>query len=174
MSMRVPSDRLLSNESSEQKGETAMNPIRNSAKAVIIDQERILLTKNADDKGFFYLFPGGGQERGEELRDAVIRECVEEIGCEVEVRDLLFVREYIGKNHEFAEWDSEVHQVEFYFDCSIIRGTDNYQGSNPDADQVGVEWIALDRLNEVRVYPEQFAVYISKGGKMPTYYGDTN
>jgi 8-oxo-dGTP pyrophosphatase MutT (NUDIX family) len=58
-------------------------------------------------------------KKGEELKDAVARECIEEIGCSVEVKDIIHIREYIGKNHEFAEWDSEVHQVEFYFDCSI-------------------------------------------------------
>ena len=56
-----------------------MKPIRNSAKAVIIQNEKILLTKNKDDFGFFYLFPGGGQDHGEELKDAVKRECLEEL-----------------------------------------------------------------------------------------------
>ncbi|MDF2682566.1 MAG: hydrolase [Brevibacillus sp.] len=43
-----------------------MKPIRNSAKAVITQNEKILLTKNRDEFGFFYLFPGGGQDHGEE------------------------------------------------------------------------------------------------------------
>ena len=72
------------------KGAEMMN-IRNSAKGIIFRGEEVLLTKNLDDEGFFYLFPGGGQEFGETLHDAVKRECMEEVGQEVEVGELLFI-----------------------------------------------------------------------------------
>ncbi len=68
-----------------------MKPIRNSAKAIIVDNHHLLLTKNQDEMGFFYLFPGGGQEKGEELGQAVVRECMEELGCGVEVKDLMYI-----------------------------------------------------------------------------------
>ncbi|WP_246070554.1 NUDIX domain-containing protein [Paenibacillus kobensis] len=111
-----------------------MKPIRNSAKAIIIEDGKVLLTKNQDDNGFFYLFPGGGQEQGEQLSDAVYRECIEEIGQQVVVGDLIYVREYIGKNHEFAAWDSEIHQVEFYFKCSLKTNNATFDnGCNPDS-----------------------------------------
>lgn len=45
-----------------------MISIRNSAKAIIIKDGRILLTKNEDQFGTFYLLPGGGQEKGVSLR----------------------------------------------------------------------------------------------------------
>jgi hypothetical protein len=51
-----------------------MKPIRNSSKAVIIQNHQVLLTKNKDDWGYFYLFPGGGQEAGETLIEAVYRD----------------------------------------------------------------------------------------------------
>lgn len=54
--------------------------IRNSAKAIIINEDKILLTKNQDNEGYFYLYPGGGQEYRETLHDALIRECIEEVG----------------------------------------------------------------------------------------------
>lgn len=58
---------------------------------------------------------------------------------------LLHIREYIGKNHEFAEWDADIHQVEFYFACSLIDPEATvFEGSNPDDHQVAVEWIALE------------------------------
>ena len=87
---------------------------------------------------------------------AVIRECQEEIGRKVEVRDLLHVREYIGSNHEFAEWDSDVHQVEFYFECNLADAGDTFLGHNPDEYQVGVEWIDLSALDDIRVYPRSW------------------
>lgn len=97
-----------------------MKPIRNSAKAVIVQDGRLLVIRLEDQYGTAYVFPGGGQEKGEELKDAVARECLEEIGQAVNVGELLHIREYIGKNHEFAEWDADIHQVEFYFACSLI------------------------------------------------------
>jgi len=151
-----------------------LKPIRNSAKAVIVDNNRVLLTKNKDDQGYFYLFPGGGQEKGEELKAALIRECMEEIGCKVVVADLVCVREYIGKNHEFAEWDYDIHQVEFYFECRIDGEVQEFKGSNPDSYQVDVEWIECDRLDEIRVYPKTLAEMIRNNQARPIYIGDVN
>lgn len=152
-----------------------MKPVRNSAKAIIIQNEQLLLTKNKDAEGFFYLFPGGGQEKGEELKDSVIRECIEEIGTEVEVNDLVFVREYIGKNHQFAEWDQDIHQVEFYFQCQLInREAVVENGINPDENQVGVEWVDIHQLHEIRIYPDKLAKKIQEGSNSPCYIGDSN
>lgn len=71
--------------------------IRNSAKAIIISGEKVLLTKNQDNDGYFYLFPGGGQEHGETIHQTLKRECIEEIGQQAEIGELLHIREYIGK-----------------------------------------------------------------------------
>ena len=92
------------------RGGLFMN-IRNSAKAIIMSDNKVLLTKNVDDDGYFYLFPGGGQEHGETLHETVTRECMEEIGEQVDVGDLVHIREYIGKNHEYASFDSDFHHV---------------------------------------------------------------
>lgn len=34
--------------------------IRNSAKGIVIKEDKILLTKNQDNEGYFYIYPGGG------------------------------------------------------------------------------------------------------------------
>ncbi|MCY9514681.1 NUDIX domain-containing protein [Paenibacillus apiarius] len=151
-----------------------MKPIRNSAKAVIIQDNKVLLTKNQDRDGYFYLFPGGGQEHGEELSEALRRECIEEIGCAVIVDHLLHVREYIGKNHQFAEWDMPIHQVEFYFQCELEQIPASFEGSGPDENQVGVEWIRLQELEQIRVYPHKLVPILQQRVQAPCYLGDTN
>jgi ADP-ribose pyrophosphatase YjhB (NUDIX family) len=152
-----------------------MGAIRNSAKAVILHEGRVLLTRNSDHWGDFYLFPGGGQEFGEVLRDAVIRECMEEIGAEVTVGDLLHIREYIGKNHEFAEWDAGVHQVEFYFECRPKDpDADTSHGVNPDSYQTGVEWVELERLDQIRLYPKTVGEVLRNKTDAERYLGDVN
>lgn len=65
-----------------------MKAIRNSAKALIIVDGKLLCTKNEDQWGFFYLLPGGGQNPGENLWDALRRECREEIAAEIVIQDL--------------------------------------------------------------------------------------
>ena len=152
--------------------------IRNSAKAIIIQGDKVLLTKNQDNDGYFYLFPGGGQEHGETIQQALIRECMEEVGQQVEIGELLHIREYIGKNHEYASADFYVHQVEYYFISKIVNETkDNIEPTNPDSHQVGIEWIAINDLPEYRVYPKTLRKYIIKhlnGVKSPVYLGDMN
>lgn len=164
---------------------TGVKPIRNSAKAVIIQNGKILLTKNVDQEGFFYLLPGGGVEKGETLHQALKRECLEEIGVEVVPQDLIFLREYIGKHHEHAATDADVHQVEFMFLSSFVQeaeltplaGTDSlYNGSNPDDHQVGVEWVDLEKLHEIRLYPKVLKKHllIDNLRSNQTYLGDVN
>lgn len=88
-----------------------MPPIRVSVKALILEKNKILMTRNRDAIGDWYLLPGGGQIHGETLLDALKRECIEEIGAEVEVGAIRLVRDYIGRNHEFSEHDGDAHQI---------------------------------------------------------------
>jgi 8-oxo-dGTP diphosphatase len=154
--------------------------IRNSAKAIILDHNRevLLLTKNEDEEGYFYLCPGGGQEHGETLHEALKRECIEEAGYDVEIGELLYIREYIGKNHEYSTLDHHVHQVEFYFVCDLKDADNTYkEPTNPDSHQVGIEWVDINKLKDYRLYPNEIKkdiVRYFKKEKSPVYLGDVN
>ena len=96
--------------------------LRNAAKALIQRGDQILVTENTDDKGLWYILPGGGMEPCKEtLLDALKRECREEIGADVKVEGLRFVREYITDNHAGSRTKS-VHLVDFIFRCSVDEG----------------------------------------------------
>ncbi len=114
--------------------------LRNSAKAVIIEDGRLLVTVNQGDSSRYYLLPGGGQEGGETLHQALRRECLEEIGADVEIGDLLYLREYIGRNHEFVADHGGVHQVDFMFGCRLKTRPSHDAATVPDtlADRAGV------------------------------------
>lgn len=152
--------------------------IRNSVKAIIIREDKILLTKNLDAEGYFYIFPGGGQEHGETIHSALVRECIEEIGRQVQIGELLHIREYIGKNHEHSSFDFNVHQVEYYFVCNLASEINNQKKpTNPDSHQVGIEWIHMRDLLQYRIYPKELRKYIIKhfnNEKPPIYLGDIN
>jgi 8-oxo-dGTP diphosphatase len=129
--------------------------IRNSAKAIIINNGYFLTVKNVDSEGEWYLLPGGGQNSGETLKGALRRECIEEIGINVSVGRLRYIREYIGKNHEFSEHDGDSHQVEFMFECEFYEEHPPKVGKNPDAYQVDIAWLPINEIPEYRIYPKQ-------------------
>lgn len=149
-----------------------MYPVRNSVKALIIRDNKLLCIRKTDKKGFYYLLPGGGQEKNETFIDAVKRECREEIGAEIEVKNLRFIREYIGKNHEFKSTDGS-HQVEFMFECALLSEPDITRANHLDADQNGLKWIDLEQGKKFRVYPK---VLIDRINNRDTrvYWGDVN
>ena len=66
------------------------------AAAVVIRDGRVLLTRRAEGQHLAGLweFPGGKLEEGESPEAAVVRECQEECGIEVEVENILDVTYY--------------------------------------------------------------------------------
>ena len=153
-----------------------MRHIRTAARALIILDQKVLAIKMRDKTGIFYILPGGGQRHGESLKDALIRECLEEIRTDVEVGELAYVREYIGKNHEFHAAHHGFHQVENVFYCSLPNPKNIDFTTESDKKQIGVEWIQLEDLCARRFLPEAIKPFF-KGGKFDVcsnYLGDVN
>jgi len=154
---------------------------RNSAKAIIIRDGHLLTTINRGAlDNLFYLLPGGGQEPGETLTEAIQRECMEEIGAPIRVGELLFVREYIGDNHEFAKFDGGAHNVDLMFRCTLETDASYFSATQADTYQIGVEWLPLARLDEYMLYPQALKPYLTALAatppvlKTPIYLGDVN
>jgi 8-oxo-dGTP diphosphatase len=150
--------------------------VRNSTKAVIIRDGKVLVIIKRDQDGPYAVLPGGGQNWGETLPDALMRECLEEIGTQVKVRKLLFIREYRSAQHEFAAISPDVHQVEFYFKCKVSKDYEPSQGHLPDDGQEEVRWVALDKLDTVQLYPRSICPLLVdlKHSDYPIYLGDCN
>lgn len=58
---------------------------RLSVHAVIVNDEQHILQLKATYDDEQWGLPGGSLEPGETVHDAIVRECLEELGCEVEV-----------------------------------------------------------------------------------------
>ena len=150
--------------------------IRNSAKAIIVKDGNLLAIKIQENSGTYYILPGGGQEHGENLHQALERECKEELGTEVEIGELIFVREYIGKNHELASYHSHAHQTEFMFLCNVNQDI-FYNGTSPDKGQTGTEWLPIKELLEYKLFPQALRTHLIAyfdSGRSTTYLGDIN
>jgi ADP-ribose pyrophosphatase YjhB (NUDIX family) len=126
--------------------------VRLSVKGIIVREGRLLALKCRDQEGVWYALPGGGQQVGETLEQALRRECLEELGCEVSMGRLRLVRDYIAKNHEFAaETAPDTHQVELMFECHLA--SEPSFATQPDTMQEGFEWLEISRLQGCRLYP---------------------
>jgi 8-oxo-dGTP pyrophosphatase MutT (NUDIX family) len=143
--------------------------------------KQILAIKKREDgaSDAIYILPGGKQEFGETLEQAVCREVFEEVGVAVNVDDFLFLREYIGARHEHAETDKNLHIVNPIFLCSLKPGSDIPPSPpNPDPDQIGIEWIPIHELGNIRFYPRQLIpllIEVANGHKPSRrYVGDIN
>lgn len=140
--------------------------IRPSAKAVIIQNGKLLAIKLNDGKEEWYILPGGGQNSEEMLPQAVEREVREEAGIEVQCRDLLFVIEGIH--------GESFHRIDLVFLCDYLGEAKNAALHN-DTNQIGFDWLDLSVLNRLPLYPSKLRRPIMnfyEGKKYAKYLGN--
>lgn len=140
--------------------------IRTSAKAVIIQNGKLLAIKLNDGEEEWYILPGGGQDSEEMLPQTVEREVREETGIEVKCKDLLFVIE--GVHGE------SFHRIDLVFLCDYLGNAKNAVLYN-DTNQVGFDWLDLSVLNTLPLFPSKLRRPIMnfyEGKKYKKYLGN--
>jgi len=120
--------------------------IRNSAKAVIFRDGKMLASKIKDKEEVFYIMPGGGQESGETLEEAVEREIAEEFGILVKSQSLEFVIEGVT--------GEKFHRVDLVFLCEYIGEMSNAE-IKEDVNQIGYDWLPINDLINLPLYPSR-------------------
>ena len=135
-------------------------PIRNAVRALILqDSNILLLRKDGYEKGGErFALPGGGQDVGESLEQALYRECMEEIGTRVEIRDLVYVADCFKPRDTAPQ--SMRHLVEFLFACTVPGDYVPGNGHHPDKHQVEVVWVGLDELAGMPLNPRSLSPYL--------------
>ena len=120
--------------------------IRNSAKALVIKDGKMLAIKLKDSDGEWYIMPGGGQEAEELLSSTACREVAEEMGILAECKELLFAVE--GLHGE------KFHRVDLVFLCEYISNISNAE-LHGDTNQIGYDWLEISTLNTQPLYPSK-------------------
>lgn len=123
--------------------------------AIIIEHDRIVLVKRAQAplRGEWSI-PGGVLEVGETLRQAAVREALEETGLRVEVGELLGVYDRILRD---ADERTLYHYVLVDFLCRRIAGEPQGAGDATEA-----RWFTRDEVGQLSL-PQDTAEVIKLG-----------
>ena len=115
------------------------------AAAVLIEEGRVLLTKRRADQHLpgLWEFPGGKLESGESPEEAIVRECREECGIEVNVHEVLDVT-----FHRYP--DKQV--LLLFYRCSRVRGQVQHLHVADHA------WVSPGELDAYELPPADVAV----------------
>ena len=147
--------------------------IRNGVRAVILREHRLLLLRKAyEDGSERYVLPGGAQDQGETLTEALQRECLEEIGTEVVVSGLLYLADYFKPRT--AQPGMVRQQLELLFLCQVPGDYVAQNGHSPDKHQDAVVWVEQDSLMEVNLVPSDLSGFLSSTDLVshPVYLGE--
>ena len=148
--------------------------IRSTAKALIINDGKILLNKCHDrNNGDYYSLPGGGQHKYETLLDAVIRECGEETGYDIKPLRFAALCEEICLDEYFREkYPEYAHKMYHIFLCEL-SGSIVKAPTEKDSMQIGCEWIEIECLSNVRLLPGVVGEHILDvlSGDAPIFLG---
>lgn len=140
-----------------------MSSIRNSAKAVIVKDNKVLLQRCIGREGLiFYELPGGGQHQYETMEEAVVRECLEETGYTVHVERFIALYEKIFMDDCMRmERPDYAHCLGHVFLCSITDAT-VMEPSEPDSNQDAIEWVELASVAEIPLHPKRLRETLCK------------
>ncbi len=124
------------------------------AAAIVVDGTRVALIERRNDRGVYYLFPGGHIEGGETPAAAAAREVREELGLDVEVGPLVAEVTFNGA-------------VQSYFLAQVIGGSFGTGAGRELVDQVRPEqgtytpvWLDTAALLTVPVFPARVAALV--------------
>ena len=110
---------------------------RPTGKAVVFDSEgNVALVGN--EVNDFYLLPGGGIDPKEPITDGIIRECLEEIGCNVKLI------EDLGTIEDFRTRDKK-HCINYCYSAEVIGEKGELQLTEEEAKNgMHVKWVSMD------------------------------
>ena len=122
------------------------NSVVPAVSAIVPDEHgRILLIRRTDNN--YWSIPGGGLEPGESVRQATVREVMEETGISCEVTGLVGI--YFDPNHVAAYDDGEVRQeFSICFTTRMLGGTIATSRESSE-----VRFVAAGEISGYRMHP---------------------
>lgn len=139
-----------------------LDTVRNAVRALILQDGKLLVLKKTDGG---YSLPGGAPNVDETLVEGLERECLEEIGCQIQVQQLAYVGDFYKKRATHPP--TTRHQIEFFFQCQVPENYQPHNGYHPDKRQVDVEWLEISSLMTQSIQPPGIKEPIQRLALMP-------
>lgn len=133
-----------------------MDMIRNSAKALVYKDGRLLLNSHLTSRGEEYFdLPGGGQHVYETMEEAVVREVLEETGLAVEpVRFAALCEEIFTDEDMRRRYPEYCHRTMHIFLVRVTSDTVK-EKTETDFQQTGSIWVAPEDAEGLPIVPLQ-------------------
>lgn len=148
--------------------------IRSTAKAIILNDGKILLNRCFDPyHGEYFSLPGGGQNAYETLYEAVVRECLEETGYTVTPTAFIALFEEICDNPDIRRKHPDyAHKMYHIFKCTL-SDTAVKTPTETDDMQLSTEWVDISALKNINMYPKALGINIDKiiNSEYPLFLG---
>lgn len=126
---------------------------KNRASAIIPYEDGLIVIKrvkgNLKNKEEYYTIPGGGQEEGESIEDATLREIQEELGIEIELT---------GKYYELESQDRKQYFFIAKYKSGRIGSGTGEEMTNANYERYGrylIEIIKKEEIKNIRLLPEK-------------------
>jgi len=133
---------------------------------IILQDDKVLLVNN----GLHYYPVGGRVKLHETLEQAAIREVFEETGEHFEIDRLVFINEGFFTLKGGMHDGKRFHELSFIFLMKPKQAVVIANGQDiKDSSKEWLEWVPIDRLNELVVYPEVFKTGLRHLPETPTH-----
>lgn len=130
------------------RGRLVCMDLRVAAYAVVERRGKILLTHWRRGRLHGWTLPGGGIEAGEDPRDTVVREVLEETGLSARTGKLLGVDSRVMVRDDVPEGDEpELHTIRIVYRATVQDGPLRHEvgGSSDEA-----RWVSLKDVNSLK------------------------
>ena len=126
--------------------------MRDRGSVVIVEDRKVALIQRIKDDSVYYVFPGGGIEKGETPEEGAKREAFEELGVEVKINECIATVVFNG--------------TQYFFLSEIINGTfgtgqgEEYTDKERDRGTYLPIWVDIKKLSSIDIKPIEAALKV--------------
>lgn len=125
--------------------------IRKAVRGVVIDKDKNIALLHHIEKDW-YAIPGGGVEQEENFEQAIIRECKEEIGCDIQIMS------FLGKTFEYRKSRGSINESEGFI--ATIVGEKGLPFIDDETNDSTIIWVSItEAITLMKNTPKQDELY---------------